>query len=158
MSERSGEENLEIKSAFAPSIRSSPNQALRTQRSVSDAREYRLRIVCFLPSNNEQQATAVHKFVEYLKNPINNDIPVGGFTVSDPLWPMWIGHWYSPEKRQWVEDRIVLCLIDLQLAQGAAVAPVSLIHLKRVIACMYRDCAGAEEEIWITAQQIFRHE
>lgn len=70
---------------------------------------------------------------------------------------MLVGPWYSRYEKRLVEDRIVLCLIDLRLGSGLASAPRCMLALKEVIARIYRDCAGAEEEIWITAQPIFRH-
>lgn len=95
-----------------------------------------------LPLNNEQQALAIEKFVEYLQaHAESDDLRVEGFTMSDPLAPPWAGYWYSADERQWIEDRIVLCMIDFRLRNGRTSTPRCMLEIKRVVAGLYRNYA-----------------
>jgi hypothetical protein len=115
-----------------------------------------VRITCALPLNNEQQAAAVQSFLEYLKADGRDDLGIDGFTISDPHWPAWIGQWYSDKLKTWVDDRIVVCFIDLR-PLGGGVDPFQLVKLRGAIENIYRERAGAEEQIWITGHCIVRH-
>jgi hypothetical protein len=119
--------------------------------------EYRTRIVCHLPVPNWQAKSAADRVIAHLKRLRRlRTGTVLGFTVSTP--GTYIGHWWSDAQRRWVDEDVVLCLIDFKLRFFDRRLSRHVAQLKQFIRREYARYGVAQEEVWVVAYQVLRHD
>lgn len=126
--------------------------------------EHRVRVVFNLPLNNDRQELAVSQVIEYLKVLRSKKIGVDGFTHSEIYPPVFQGYWWDTEapatenNPELVEDSIVLFMVDY--LKPTAIQGFNLFSeiktLKSEISTIYKNCAGAEQEVWVVSFGIVR--
>lgn len=126
--------------------------------------EERVRVICHLPCGNDKEEHAFYDIIKYLQSQVDAEIPVTGYTHSAIRPCPFFGYWFgkpprSPRRahRRWVEDKVVLMMIDYQLnfTDMRVSALVKALSEKLVVAYQENDCK--QKEFWIVAQQGFRH-
>lgn len=120
--------------------------------------ERRLRVVCHLPINDNLQVKAVYRVIDYLET-LRLSSPhfgVGGFTHSNIFPPVFGGYWWSDDRQDWMQDRLVLLVVDFILNPGEPV-PAAVQQLKSKINNIYKAIAKQEEEVvWVVAHDLVR--
>jgi hypothetical protein len=123
------------------------------------AHEERIRVVCHLPVNNDDQEFVIFQFLKMLRELKDVEgAEIGGFTMSRVESPVFFGYWWSEDQQKWVKDKLVLCYIDYRA--DPTIRPVSQVvrELKENIENLYLVHAKAEEEIWIVAHPVVRQQ
>lgn len=122
--------------------------------------EERVRVVCHLPLNNDDQEFVLFKVIELLKQLRNRDknSEIGGFTMSRLESPVFFGYWWSDTNSAWVKDNIVVCYLDYVVNPDEEPVSAVVRLLKAKIEELYTLHAKKETEIWIVAHPIIRHE
>jgi hypothetical protein len=120
--------------------------------------EDRVRVTCHLPLNNSKEEKAVHRILSYLQQQRNRPIGVKGFSHSEFRPSVFRGYWWSSRRKCWVEDKIVLLIVDYRLSFGAAELSQTVRDLKKSIRDCYRKCGSPQDEVWVVAQQVIRQD
>ena len=79
-------------------------------------------------------------------------------TTSQVRPAAFMGNWWSVVKRRWMQDRIVIVIIDLKLPFSDPSVSQEISDLKETIRTCYRDCGSPQEEVWVVAHQVFRQD
>jgi hypothetical protein len=120
--------------------------------------EERTRVTCHLPLNNDQEERAVLRVLDYLKEQRDEPVGVKGFTHSEFRPPSFRGYWWHPKRREWIADRIVLCIVDYKLPLSDPRLSAKVAELKRAIRRCYRESRSPQQEVWVVAQQVIRQD
>lgn len=120
--------------------------------------EARTRVVFNLPVNSAGEEKALYEIIGYLQNQKDRQTGVTGFTYSDPIPPVFTGYWWSDDEQVWMNDAIVMVLVDFKTPSGGATFSVAgeMTKLKRAISEAYRRNGSKQEEIWIVAHRVSR--
>jgi hypothetical protein len=85
---------------------------------------------------------------------------LGGYTASAVRPPIYRGRWWSEEKKRWIPDRIVVCIIDYLLREEATEQDI-VTKLGTCIDQSYREAAPDEKEaqasIWIIGYPVIQY-
>jgi len=121
--------------------------------------EDRTRITCHLPVRDAAQEKAFKKVIAFLRSKETEGIGVSGYTHSTT--DAFYGYWYESDAKPapaWVEDKIVLLLIDYKIPLSD---PKSLseeiLQLKETIVEAYRYYGSVQQEVWVVAQPVRRY-
>ncbi|HQU44462.1 MAG TPA: hypothetical protein PK867_16700 [Pirellulales bacterium] len=89
-----------------------------------------------MPVNHAGELKALYDVVGYVQRMKDRRIGVTGFTFSEPLPAVFTGFWWSDEQHIWMEDAIVIMMIDFAAPSGSAKWSISgeMTKLKRFIA------------------------
>jgi hypothetical protein len=120
--------------------------------------EDRTRVTCHLPLNNAKEEKAILRVLRYLKDQRNAAVGLKGFTHTEFRPSSFRGYWWNAKKRKWVEDKLVLCLIDYRIGFSDERLSAKVEELKSAIRSAYRECGSPQEEIWVVAQQVIRQD
>jgi len=120
--------------------------------------EDRTRVTCHLPLNDPAQEKAITRIIDYLKAQRLEPIGVKGFTHSNFRPTSFYGYWWSSKRQHWVEDKIVLFIIDYKLGLGDPRLSNQVQDLKDKIRQCYAGMGSPQDEIWVVAQQITRQD
>ena len=119
--------------------------------------ENRTRVTCHLPGRDAQELKAFKSVIAYLKNQRTRHIGMNGYTVSDP--GAFMGYWWDSKKRRWVEDTILLLMVDYKvpLSHDSETVPGLVSNLKTKILSSYKRYKVAQDEVWLVTHRITRH-
>jgi hypothetical protein len=133
--------------------------------------EERLRVLCHLPTNHENEEMAIYEVIDYLKARKDDPAdPIGvmGFTYSEFVvseeasgeagkGPVFQGVWWDPDN-DWVPDQIALLIVDYRRPPGASLNTFfqAIVRLKQAIAARYADNQRPQDEIWVVAHPLIR--
>ncbi len=120
--------------------------------------EDRVRVVCHLPLNHRQEEKAVLLVLGYLKEQRKEAVGVKGFAHSELRPAVFRGFWWDKKKRDWVEDKIALCIIDYRLDFSDPRLSTKVEELKDTIKSCYRRCGLPQQEIWVVAHHVLRQD
>lgn len=83
-------------------------------------------------------------------------IGVTGFTFSELMPATFTGFWWSDAEQTWMDDAIVIMMIDFANPSGNAKWSIGgeMAKLKRSIAAAYRRHGSKQEEVWLVAHRI----
>lgn len=121
------------------------------------AEENRTRATCHLPLRNEREEKAFKSVIAYLQKQRTKRIGVNGYTYSDPN--AFFGFWWDSKKRRWIEDKIVLLMIDykIPLSNPRETLAGKIAELKAQIRKAYERHGSPQDEEWVVTQRITRH-
>ncbi len=119
--------------------------------------EERTRVICHLPLNDAAEESAVRAVIKYLESQRRRHIGVDGYTYSHPN--VFVGRWWSPERGDWMADRIVLLMVDykIDLTDPRVSLSEKIAELKNVIHQGYDRYGRHQEEVWVVAYRVTRH-
>jgi hypothetical protein len=120
--------------------------------------EDRVRVTCHLPLNNVREEKAVLRILRYLQRQRDRPIGVKGFSHSELRPAVFRGYWWSSRRQRWVEDKIVLLIVDYRLSFGAEALSHTVRDLKQNIRGCYQKCGSPQDEVWVVAQQVIRQD
>jgi hypothetical protein len=120
--------------------------------------EERARVTCHLPLNNAREEKAVLRILRYLKEQRREPIGVKGFTHSEFRPSSFRGFWWDARRREWVEDKVVLCIVDYKLGFSDERLSVKVEELKRTIREAYRKCGSPQDQVWVVAHPVIRQD
>jgi len=122
--------------------------------------ESRTRVVFNLPLNNGPQERAVIEIIGYLQDQQRKHIGIDGFTHSDKTPPVFKGWWWDFEKNEWVEDNLVMFMVDYLIPSAKKQFSLydEIKQLKVKISEAYKRHAHAEQEVWVVSHSIVRQE
>jgi hypothetical protein len=121
--------------------------------------EARYRVVCHLPVNNAEQEIVIFEFLKLLKELKNIEgAEIGGFTMSRVESPVFFGYWWFQEQKKWARDKLILCYIDYKIDPDRQAVSEIIRQLKQSIEDLYRTYSNPEEEIWVVAHPVVRHQ
>ena len=86
------------------------------------------------------------------------EIGVSGYTFSAP--DTFYGYWWDGEAGQWVEDKIILLMIDYRISVGdpeARSLSEQVYDLKQMIGAAYKRYGCNQDEVWVVSNPISRH-
>ena len=118
--------------------------------------EDRTRVTCHLPLNNAAEEKAFKKVISHLEAQRRKRIGVDGYTYSSP--EAFYGRWWSSASKGWVGDKIVLLLVDYQIAltdQRVSLAE-TIAALRAIILDAYQTYGSPQEEVWVVAHHVTR--
>ncbi|HVA48681.1 MAG TPA: hypothetical protein VNH11_20115 [Pirellulales bacterium] len=120
--------------------------------------EPRTRVVFNLPVNDWGEEKAFYEVIGHLRGLKDRRSGVTGFTYSDPMPAVFTGFWWSDDQQIWMEDAIVIVMIDFSMPSPSARFSVSgeMTKLKRFISATYRRNGSRQEEVWIVAHRVTR--
>lgn len=120
--------------------------------------EARTRVVFNLPVNSGGELKAFYDVIGYVQRLKDRQRGVTGFTFSEPLPAVFTGFWWSDETQAWIDDGIVMMMIDFTAPSGGAKWSISgeMTKLKQFISAAYRRHGSQQEEVWIVAHRITR--
>ncbi len=120
--------------------------------------EPRTRVVFNLPLNDSGEESAFYEIIAHIEGLKDRNVGVTGFTHSEPMPAVFTGFWWSDEERAWVEDAIVIVMIDFARPSVGAKWSISgeMSKLKRFISAAYRRNGSQQEEVWIVAHRVSR--
>lgn len=120
--------------------------------------ESRTRVVFNLPANDAGETTAVYEVINYLERLKDRQVGVTGFTLSEVMPAVFTGSWWSDEQGTWMEDAIVIMMVDFATPSAGAKWSVSgeMTKLKRFISAAYRRNGSRQEEVWVVAHRVSR--
>jgi hypothetical protein len=83
---------------------------------------------------------------------------VTGFTYSELMPAVFTGFWWSDAEQTWMDDGIVIMMVDFATPLGSTNWSVSgeMRKLKRFISAAYRRNGSQQEEVWIVAHCVTR--
>ena len=118
----------------------------------------RTRVVFNLPVSSAGEQKAFYDIVGHIQSLKDRRIGVTGLTFSDPLPAVFTGFWWSEEQRIWMEDAIVIMMVNFATPSGSAKFSISgeMTKLKRFISAAYRRSGSQQEEVWIVAHRVTR--
>ena len=118
--------------------------------------EDRTRVVCHLPLNNSAEERALKRVIAYVEAQRRKHVGVDGYTYSDP--GAFCGRWWSARAGEWVGDRLVLLMVDYQIALPRPRVSLAeeVARLKAVIHSAYRKFGRPQEEIWLVTHRVTR--
>jgi hypothetical protein len=117
--------------------------------------ENRVRIVFNLPLNGPDEELAFNDVVAQLKGARKAELGVTGFTHSEPLPPVYHGQWW--DGRSWIEDDIVVCIVDFPALRGPQSAIAGRVAaLKALIHSCYARRRRPQAEVWVVLHRIVR--
>jgi hypothetical protein len=120
--------------------------------------EERTRVICHLPLNNLSEEKAVLQVLGYLKEQRKDEIGVKGFTHTEFRPSSFRGYWWNGKRQKWVEDNLVLCIIDYKLGFSDARLSSTVQQLKDTVRTAYRESGSPQDEVWVVAEQVLRHD
>jgi hypothetical protein len=122
--------------------------------------ESRARVVFNLPLNNAPQERAVIEIIGYLQGQRGKGFGIDGFTHSDKTPPVFKGWWWDEEKKEWIEDNLVMFMVDYLTPSAKKQFSLydEITQLKTKISETYKQHAGAEKEVWVVSHAILRQE
>jgi hypothetical protein len=119
--------------------------------------EERTRIVCHLPLNDAAEHQAVDAVFSYLEQLRTQPLGVKGYTHSAARPPAHFGAWWSSSRRQWIREKVVLCLVDYKVNFNDQHLTRVLANLKDAIGGTYSHFTGKpQEDYWVVAHHIVR--
>ena len=81
-----------------------------------------------------------------------------GYTRTEPRSTTFSGFWWSSKRRQWIRDKIVLCIVDYKIDFGNPRLPDMVKELKSEIHKAYEHFQRKQEEVWVVAHTVFRQD
>ncbi|HEX5445826.1 MAG TPA: hypothetical protein VFW87_18510 [Pirellulales bacterium] len=120
--------------------------------------EARTRVVFNLPVSSTGETKALYEVIDYVQRLKDRRIGVTGFTFSEPTPAVFTGFWWSDEQSVWMEDGIVIMMIDFAMPSAGGKWSVSgeMTKLKRFITTAYRRYGSQQEEVWVVAHRVSR--
>jgi hypothetical protein len=118
--------------------------------------EQRTRVMCHLPLSNAAEDKAFAEIINYLKDLRTKNIGVTGYTFSEP--GTFKGFWWSDERDCWVDDCVVLLIVDYKVPRGNPGNSLleHLDNLKKKIESAYSDFGSPQQEVWLVTHRIDR--
>lgn len=120
--------------------------------------EQRTRVTCHLPLNSAREEKAFFRVIAYLIELRHQQVGVAGFTHSELRPASFHGYWWPDEAGGPVHDQLVLCTIDFHLASGSSELSAQVKRLKATIENWYRHYQCPQQDVWVVAHAIDRHE
>src|SRR4051794_23308667 len=119
--------------------------------------ESRTRVTCHLPVGNVGEERAFKKVIQYLRSLKDRHIGLSGYTFTDPSASQ--GFWWSQTEMEWIEDPIVLLMIDYKISLDNPKYSLAdqIAELKQIIINSYKQYGSQQEEVWIVAQKLSRY-
>lgn len=119
-----------------------------------DLHEDRTRVVCSLPLRDAREEKAFKRVIAYLQDQRKERIGVTGYIYSAP--GAFYGYWWHPRKRRWLEDKIVLLVVDYKIPLDHLRHSLleKLSELKRAIEESYAHYGSPQQEVWLVAQPV----
>ncbi|HVA49320.1 MAG TPA: hypothetical protein VNH11_23345 [Pirellulales bacterium] len=101
---------------------------------------------------------AVYEVIAYVQQLNNRRLGVTGFTFSELMPAVLTGFWWSDDHGVWMEDDIVIVMVDFARPSAGAKWSVSgeMTKLKRFISSTCRRNGSRQEEVWIVAHRVTR--
>ena len=123
----------------------------------SGQHEDRTRVIGHLPLNNSAEEKAVKNIIDYVEAQRRNRIGIEGYTYSAAS--AFYGRWWSSEARGWMEDKIILLIVDykIPLTDKRFSLSEKVAELQRVIHESYDRYGRPQEEVWVVAHPVIRH-
>lgn len=120
--------------------------------------EPRTRVVFNLPVNSWGEEKAFYEVIGHVRQLKDRGTGVSGFTFSDPMPAVFTGFWWSDDQHIWMEDAIVIVMIDFSVPSPNARFSISgeMTKLKRFISAAYRRNGSQQEEVWVVAHRVTR--
>jgi hypothetical protein len=124
--------------------------------------EERVRVSCHLPCSKPGEAAAIRAIFRQLYRQRAAKNPVTGFTHSLLRQPTFRGWWFGADrddpkqKPKWIEDKIVLLIIDYLLDPDSKELDKITDGLQEVLRKAYIDNGRSQTEFWITTQAVAR--
>ncbi len=119
--------------------------------------EERTRVVCHLPLNGPEEQEAVNAIFAYIESLRQKPLGVKGYTHSSARPPSHFGAWWSPSRRRWMREKVVLLIVDFKISFADQELTRVLAELKEVIREAYSHFTGQpQEEIWFVAHHLVR--
>lgn len=122
-----------------------------------DFREKRTRVIFNLPFECRQEEKAINRIINYLQEQRIQRIGLEGFTYSLLKNAVFRGCWWSAERQQWINDKIVIFIIDYNFGIEDPLLIEHLRRLKEIISQAYRTYGRIQEEIWLVSHSILRY-
>lgn len=120
--------------------------------------EERTRLWLYLPHNNPQEALVFFQVIDLLQAKRTAVPPITGFTHSRPIPSPYVGWWWSDDQQMWIEDVLVLVVIDYERKIHDRNLPAELEALKQEMAQLYTAANSRQEEIWLVAHPVWRYD
>lgn len=122
--------------------------------------EERTRVMIYLPITTTPEYDAVSEIIDYLKEQRRirpRQHAIRGFTYSSLLPCAFVGYWWSSKRRQWVRDRIVSIVIDLNMNADDPTLQEIVGRFRQKIVEAYQTNGVPQEEIWVMIHPIWRY-
>ena len=118
--------------------------------------EQRSRVMCHLPLRNASEDKAFAEILNYLRSQREKRVGITGYTFSEP--GTFQGYWWSEDRQCWVDDAIVLLIVDYRLPRGNPEESFleHLHRLKEKVESAYSDFGSPQEDVWIVTHRIDR--
>jgi hypothetical protein len=121
------------------------------------ALETHTRVVIHLPSRKPGEAKVVKRFVKYLEGQRRKPFALKGYTHSNSSFPTFAGYWRPSTRGNFMQENVVLFLIDYEQSLESQAMLDNLSQIKRFLQGWYAEFTGkAQDEIWIVAHPIAR--
>lgn len=82
--------------------------------------ESRTRVIFNLPANDAAETAAIYEVINYLERLKDRHVGVTGFTLSEVMPAVFAGSWWSEEQGTWMEDAIVMMMVDFAMPPRGA--------------------------------------
>jgi len=108
---------------------------------------------------NAREEKAFKGVIAFVRNQQEQGIGVSGYTFSAP--DTFYGYWWDGESGRWVEDKIILLMIDYQIPlgdPGARSLSEQISDLKQRIAAAYKRYGCKQDEVWVVSNPISRYQ
>jgi hypothetical protein len=124
---------------------------------TGEQHEDRTRVVCHLPLNSVAEEKAFKEVIAYLESQRKLRIGVDGYTYSDPK--AFFGRWWSSKQGGWMEDRIVLLIVDyhIDLSDQRVSLAEKVAELKQILHDAYRRYHRPQDEMWVVGHRVTRY-
>lgn len=112
--------------------------------------------MCHLPLSSAAEDKAFNAVITYLQEQRKKHVGVTGYTYSQH--GVFQGFWWSSKLQRWVDDSIVLLIVDYKVPQGNPENSL-LEHfdkLKENIEEAYSRFGSPQEEVWVVTHWIDR--
>jgi len=119
--------------------------------------ENRTRVFLHLPSKTSGQKTAVSRIIDFLRGQKNNPThPVNGFTFTPRSLPTFYGLWFDHVNKQWIEEPIVIVIIDYECGhEGDGFGTVTA-KLRTTVVDAYVQHKCKQQDVWIVVHPLLR--
>jgi len=122
--------------------------------------EPRTRVFCHLPINNRNEWQAVDAVIAHIES-LQEDRSLGvkGYTKTRPRPPAFLGYWWNSRKKEFEEESIVICIVDIKLDISDSRLNQITRDLRDEIRKQYVEFTGKEQQVvWVVAHEVYRYD